>query len=85
VIQHAFTFFLRLLFGFLAAKLLTRHFELAGLGYLLGITLFFVANVYFFEYLDYRGHALFRRKLARRREDPSTAPPPPSPDMPPEA
>ncbi len=55
MIHRLFTFFLRLLFGFLAAKLLTRHFELAGLGYLLGITLFFAGNVYFFEYLDYRG------------------------------
>ncbi len=82
MIQQAFTFFLRLLFGFLAAKLLTRHFELAGLGYLLGITLFFVANVYFFDYLDYRGHALFRRRLATPRKAPPSKPIPPSSDTP---
>jgi hypothetical protein len=84
LIHRLFTFFLRLLFGFLAAKLLTRHFELAGLGYLLGITLFFAGNVYFFEYLDYRGHALFRRTLAPRRKTPPAAPNPPSSDPPPE-
>ena len=59
--QHLFTFFFRLFVAFLAAKFLTHLFGLEGMGYWLGLTLAFLANVYFFDYLDHRGHSLFRR------------------------
>jgi hypothetical protein len=83
--QHLFTFFLRLLVAFLAAKFLTRYFGLEGLGYWLGITLAFLANVYFFDYLDYRGHAIFRRRLTPHQDTPPSPPPPPSAETPPKA
>ncbi len=83
--QHIFTFFIRLLFAFLAAKFLTRLFGLEGLGYWLTLTLAFLANVYFFDYLDYRGHALFRRRLPPRQDAPPSPPPPSSGETPPEA
>jgi hypothetical protein len=63
LMKHVFTFFLRLLVSFLAAKFLTHHFGLEGLGYWLALTLAFLANIYFFDYLNYRGHAIFRRRL----------------------
>ena len=82
--KHLFTFFLRLLVAFLAAKFLTRHFGLEGLEYWLGLTLLFLANVYFFDYLDYRGHSLFRRRLPPRHQTPPPTPPPSSAETPPE-
>jgi hypothetical protein len=84
VIHHFFTFSLRLLIAFLAAKFLTRHFGLEGMGYWLGLTLAFVANIYLFDYLDYRGHALFRLRHSPRGDAPPAAPPPPAPETPPE-
>jgi hypothetical protein len=84
--KHVFTFFLRLLVSFLAAKFLTRHFGLEGLGYWLGLTLAFLANIYFFDYLDYRGYGVFRRRLPPRQDTPSEpSSPPPSAETPPEA
>ncbi len=83
--QHIFTFFIRLLFAFLAAKFLTRLFGLEGLGYWLGLTLAFLANVYFFDYLDSRGQYIFRRRLTPRQDTPPSPPPPPSAETPPEA
>jgi hypothetical protein len=84
--QHIFTFFIRLLFAFLAAKFLARLFGLEGLGYWLGLTLAFLANVYFFDYLDSRGQYIFRRRLTPRQDTPPSSPtPPPSAETPPEA
>jgi hypothetical protein len=84
VIHHLFTFSLRLLIAFLAAKFLTRHFGLEGMGYWFGLTLAFVANVYLFDYLDYRGHNLFRLRNSPRRDASPAAPAPPSSETPPE-
>ncbi len=84
--KHVFNFFVRLLVSFLFAKFLTRHFGLEGLGYWIGLTLAFLGNIYFFEYLDYRGHAIFRRRLPPRQDTPSgPSPPSPSAETPPEA
>jgi len=83
--KHLFTFFFRLLLAFLAAKFLVRFFGMEGLGYLLGLTLIFMANVYFFDFLDYRSHLTWRRRRAPREDTPVSPSPPPSPETPPEA
>ena len=83
--RHLFTFFFRLFVAFLAAKFLTQHFGLEGLAYWLGLTLAFLANVYLFDYLDYRGHSIFRRRQTPRQPTPPSPTPPPSAETPPEA
>jgi hypothetical protein len=67
-----FTFFLRLFFCFLAAKFLLRVLSLDTRGYLLALTALFLANIYWFDYLEYRDRIAFR---LRKRTKP--APPPP--------
>ena len=49
--QHVYTFFFRLFFTFLAAKLLVFLADWHGLAPLLVITLGLMGNVYFFDYL----------------------------------
>ena len=81
--RHLFTFFFRLLFTFLAAKLLVTLAGLPGLNTLVVLTFLLLANVYFFDYLDYRSHSSWRRPAAR---PPGTAIPLPAspPEAPPE-
>jgi hypothetical protein len=50
----AFSFFLRLFLCFAAAKFLLRAIEVEGRDYLVGLTLLFLANVYWFSYLVFR-------------------------------
>jgi hypothetical protein len=50
----AFGFFLRLFLCFVAAKFLLRAIEVEGRGYLVGLTLLFLANFYWFSYLVFR-------------------------------
>jgi len=49
-----FSFFLRLFLCFAAAKLLLRAVGVDGRDYLVGLTLLFLANVYWFSYLVFR-------------------------------
>jgi hypothetical protein len=57
-----FSFFLRLFFCFVAAKFLLRALELDSVDYLLGLTAIFLANVYLFDYLEYRDRLVFFRR-----------------------
>jgi hypothetical protein len=50
----AFSFFLRLFLCFVAARLLLRAIGVEGRDYLVGLTLLFLINVYWFSYLVFR-------------------------------
>ena len=50
----AFSFFLRLFLCFVAAKFLLQAIGVEGRGYLVGLTILFLTNVYLFSYLVFR-------------------------------
>jgi hypothetical protein len=50
----AFSFFLRLFLCFVGARFLLQAIGVEGRGYLVGLTILFVANVYWFSYLVFR-------------------------------
>jgi hypothetical protein len=52
-----FSFFLRLFLCFVAARFLLQAIGVAGRDYLVGLTLLFLANVYWFSYLVFRDRA----------------------------
>ena len=74
------TFFFRLFFAFLAAKLLAGILGLAGVNSLLGLTFLLLANIYLFDYLDYRSRTAWRRGRRSRETGPAPEIPPPPPD-----
>ncbi len=49
-----FRFFLRLFGCLVAAKFLLQLLAMEDRGYLLGLTALFLANLYWFDYLEYR-------------------------------
>jgi hypothetical protein len=49
-----FGFFLRLFLCFVAARFLLQSIGVAGRGYLVGLTVLLLANVYLFSYLVFR-------------------------------
>ncbi|MGO8762340.1 MAG: hypothetical protein ACLQUS_10165 [Desulfobaccales bacterium] len=53
----AFSFFLRLFLCFVAARFLLQAIGVEGRGYLVGLTLLFLVNVYWFSYLVFRDRA----------------------------
>jgi len=84
-----FGFIFRLFLAFLAAKLVTAIFGLPSLEALLGVTALFLANIFLFDYLDYRSRSSWRRpqswpRLWKRRETPGSPPPAPE-ENPPES
>ena len=50
----AFSFFLRLFLCFVAARFLLLAIGVEGRGYLVGLTLLFLVNLYWFSYLVFR-------------------------------
>ena len=50
----AFSFFLRLFLCFVVARFLLQAIGVGGRDYLVGLTLLFLANVYWFSYLVFR-------------------------------
>ena len=50
----AFSFFLRLFLCFVAARFLLQAIGVEGRDYLVGLTLLFLVNVYWFSYLVFR-------------------------------
>ena len=50
----AFSFFLRLFLCFVAARFLLQAIGVEGRGYLVGLTILFLVNVYWFSYLVFR-------------------------------
>jgi hypothetical protein len=62
-----FGFFLRVFIAFVAAKLILGHLGADTPGYLVGLTLLFVANTYFFDFLEYYHQGVWRRLQAGRQ------------------
>ena len=50
----AFSFFLKLFLCFVAARFLLQAIAVEGRGYLVGLTILFLVNVYWFSYLVFR-------------------------------
>jgi hypothetical protein len=50
----AFSFFLRLFLCFVGAKFLLHAIDAESRGYLVGLTILFLVNVYWFSYLVFR-------------------------------
>jgi hypothetical protein len=84
----AFSFFLRLFLCFVAARLLLQAIDVAGRGYLVGLTILFLVNVYWFSYLVFRDRTAALVQADRHPpaslkaavpepEDPPAPPPPP--------
>jgi hypothetical protein len=71
--RTAFSFFLRLFVCLVAAKFLLRVLEVEGRAYLLGLTALFLANVYWFDYLEFRDRIALR--LRTQGSPPTDAPP----------
>ena len=68
----AFSFFLRLFLCFVAARFLLQAIGVEGRDYLVGLTLLFLVNVYWFSYLVFRdrtGSAVEARPRPPRQPD----------------
>jgi len=61
----AFSFFLRLFLCFVAARFLLQAIGVEGRQYLVGLTLLFLVNVYWFSYLVFRDRTVFKVEAAR--------------------
>lgn len=55
-----FNFFLRLFFCFVAARFLLQAIGVEGRAYLVALTIFLMANVYWFSYLVFRDRTVSR-------------------------
>lgn len=85
----AFSFFLRLFLCFVAARFLLQAIGVEGRDYLVGLTLLFLVNVYWFSYLVFRDRTVSKVEAAHGQpqgakaaapeaeEPPALKPPPP--------
>jgi hypothetical protein len=84
----AFSFFLRLFLCFVAARFLLQAIGVEGRNYLVGLTMLFLVNVYWFSYLVFRDRTVPKVKAppgqpqdakagALEAEDPLVKPDPP--------
>jgi len=85
-----FSFFLRLFLCFVAAKFLLQAIRVEGRDYLVGLTLLFLVNVYWFSYLVFRDRTAPAAEVDRNLPETPVAAPveaekPPLPPAPPEA
>ena len=84
-----FIFFIRLFFCFVVAKFILRVLGLDTRGYLLALTVLFMGNIYWFDYLEYRDRISFYLQRLKKAEtaaaddeaDPAPPPPGDSPDQ----
>jgi hypothetical protein len=83
-----FSFFLRLFLCFVAARFLLQAIGVEGRDYLVGLTILFLANVYWFSYLVFRDRKIVKAEAkpeppgspmaaAPEAEEPSVKPAPP--------
>ena len=71
-----FSFFLRLFLCFVAARFLLQAISVEGRDYLVGLTLLFLVNVYWFSYLVFRDRTVATVETkSERRHDPIPAAP----------
>ena len=81
----AFSFFLRLFLCFAAAKFLLQAIGVEGRDYLVGLTVLFLVNVYWFSYLVFRDRTAPAAEAQRhppgspKAEAPETEEPPVKP------
>jgi hypothetical protein len=69
-----FIFFLRLFFCFVAAKLILRTLEWDNRAFLIGLTVIFLGNIYWFDFLQYRDRVAWRlRKEKKPHPEPDAA------------
>ena len=85
--SKAFSFFLRLFLCFVAARFLLQAIGWEGRDYLVGLTLLFLANVYWFSYLVFRDRPVPMVEAAPgqprgAKAAPSEAEPPVNPEPP---
>ena len=72
----AFSFFLRLFLCFVGARFLLQAIDVEGRGYLVGLTILFLVNVYWFSYLVFRDRTTPAVEAQRdRRSSPIAAVP----------
>jgi hypothetical protein len=69
--SKAFSFFLRLFLCFVAARFLLQAIGVEGRDYLVGLTLLFLVNVYWFSYLVFRDRTA---PAVEARRDPPGSP-----------
>ena len=69
--SKAFSFFLRLFLCFVAARFLLQTIGVEGRNYLMGLTVLFLVNVYWFSYLVFRDRTAPKVEAQR---DPSGSP-----------
>ncbi len=62
LMKTAFGFFLRLFVCFVAAKFFLRALGVEGRFYLEGLTALLTANIYWFDFLEYRDRLCLRRQ-----------------------
>jgi hypothetical protein len=62
----AFSFFLRLFLCFVAARFLLQAIGMEGRGYLVGLTILLLLNVYWFSYLVFRERPASRAEAGRQ-------------------
>lgn len=79
-----FIFFLRLFFCFVAAKFILQALDWDSRAYLIGLTLLFLGNIYWFDFLQYRDRITFRlgKKEKALSESPTSTEEIPSPQPP---
>jgi hypothetical protein len=75
-----FVFFLRLFFCFVAAKFILQALDWDSRAYLIGLTLLLLGNIYWFDFLQYRGRIAFR---LGKKEKPLSEPPSSAAEIPP--
>ena len=75
--SKAFSFFLRLFLCFVAARFLLQAIDVGGRGYLVGLTLMFLVNVYWFSYLVFRDRTV---PAVEAKSDPRRSPMPVAPE-----
>ena len=83
--SKAFSFFLRLFLCFVAARFLLQAIGVEGRDYLVGLTLLFLVNVYWFSYLVFRDRTAAPIEADRHPPDSLKAavPEPEAPPVPP--
>lgn len=83
-----FSFFLRLFLCFVAARFLLQAIGVEGRDYLVGLTLLFLVNVYWFSYLVFRDRTASKVEAApgqppgRKAGAPEAEEPPVKPETP---
>jgi hypothetical protein len=77
-----FIFFLRLFFCFVAAKFILQALDWDSRAYLIGMTLLFLGNIYWFDFLQYRDRIAFRLRKEKAPAEPAAVEEATSPQTP---